>query len=157
MTSGKRWSLRFDLLAQSDASRWDEVLRALPLLSRNTASEEPLCDTTVVRMALMVGCTALSERIPSLDHQVGSRSKVTASRASPWRRALGSSLPGEGPLRILGQLIGEPEQVWSICRVPSVRPRLLVVGQLATSRPARATQSPRSGAVSPGRRLARRP
>ena len=62
----KRWSLRFDLPAQSDAFRWDEVLRALPLLSRNTASEQPLCDMTVVPMALMVGCTALSERIPEL-------------------------------------------------------------------------------------------
>jgi hypothetical protein len=54
-------------------------------------------------------------------------------------------LPGEGPLRILGQLIGEPEQVLE--HLPgAARPRLPVVGQ-----------SPRSGRVSPGRRLARRP
>ncbi|HEV2930412.1 MAG TPA: hypothetical protein VGW74_17140, partial [Propionibacteriaceae bacterium] len=51
-----------------------------------------------------------------------------------------------GPLWILGQLIGEPEQVLEhLPGVPSVRPRLLVVGQLASSWRARATQSPRSG------------
>jgi hypothetical protein len=36
-------SLRFDLPARSDVSPlWDEVLRVLPLLSRNNASEQPL-------------------------------------------------------------------------------------------------------------------
>ena len=44
----------------------DEVLRALSLVSPNSASEQPLCGPTVVVMPQTIGGTAVSERIPVL-------------------------------------------------------------------------------------------
>ena len=45
---------------------WDEVLRVLPCLSRNNASDQPLCDLAAVGLPQIVRCIAMSEHIPAL-------------------------------------------------------------------------------------------
>ena len=67
---------------------WDEVLRALPILSQKNAPEQPHCDPTVVGMPWMVGCTAVSEPI-RVNWTISwtPRWRVTPSRSSPSRRS----------------------------------------------------------------------
>ena len=59
--------------------------RALPILSRNNASEQPLCGSSVVAMSWMVGCTAVSERLPVLGPSVGLRDGGCRQQGiTPW-------------------------------------------------------------------------
>src|SRR5512132_924237 len=103
----------------------DEVLRALALLSRDNAAEQPRSDPTVVGMPEIVGCAAVSERIPvpcaiswtarstvtpSMGHlrdgavaAVDARSVQYHRRcSSPWGRMLTVD-DGGGTHRVLGQ------------------------------------------------------
>jgi hypothetical protein len=83
----KCWSLRFPAPTQLDASRRDEVLRAIPVLSRNSASDQPLYGPTLVGAPQMIGFTTVSEPIPVSWTISSTKLRADPCWASPSRRS----------------------------------------------------------------------
>ena len=66
------------------------------------SSERPICGRTVAAMSWMIGCTAVSERIPVLGLSVGPQGRRVASRALPSRRRRRSTLAEAVARRLVG-------------------------------------------------------
>ena len=62
---------------------WDGVLRVILLLRHDKVSEQPLCGPAVGWYAEMVGCTAVSERIPVLWTTTGLRPPPATAHSRP--------------------------------------------------------------------------
>jgi hypothetical protein len=77
----KCWSLRLRMPVNRAHPVGDEVLKALPLLSRNSASEQPLSGSTAVGMPQIVAAQRCQNASLCLGPSVGSSSKVTPT----WR------------------------------------------------------------------------